>query len=125
MYPRRVDAPVALGYLTIPRKGSGSRGGPTWLSERRQTQAKLERLQESVERLLCRVVARVDRAQHIRAGHAHLGREFLDAHRSDHFPERKLQVHAFVDRCQQELAGECCVTKVLRQPDVPIFTSSC
>ena len=72
--PARTLVAVAILAAAIHR----SRGGPTRLTgERRQTQAKLERLQEAVERVLRRVVARIDRAQHVRAGHAHLGREPL------------------------------------------------
>jgi hypothetical protein len=86
---------------------------------------KPQALQETIERVARRVVARVDRAQHVRAGHAHLGRELLDTHGADHLPERELQIHALVDRRQQELTGESRIAKVLREPDVPIFTSSC
>ena len=58
------------------RRFTGSRSSPTRLArKRRQTQAQPERLQEAVERVLRRVMAGVDRAQHIRAGHAHFGRE--------------------------------------------------
>src|SRR5688572_939672 len=65
--------------------------------ERREAQAQPERFQQAVERVLRRIVPRVDRAQHVRAGHAHLGCELLHAHGADHLPECKLQVHAFVD----------------------------
>jgi hypothetical protein len=33
-------------------------------------------------------------------------------HGPDHLPERKQQVHAFVDRRQQELTGECGIAKI-------------
>ena len=47
--------------------------------ERRAAQAELERLQEAIERVLRRVVARIDCTQHVRAGHAHLSRELRAA----------------------------------------------
>jgi DNA-binding transcriptional LysR family regulator len=52
-------------------------------------------------------MAGIDCAQHIRAGHAHLGREFLDARRADHRPERKLQVDVYssADACALAARG--------------------
>src|SRR4029077_4454449 len=74
--------------------------------ERREAQAELERPQKTIERVLRRIVARIDCAAHLRAGPPHPCPKLLDAHRADHLSERKLQIDPFVDRRQQELAGE-------------------
>jgi hypothetical protein len=49
----------------------------------------------------------------------------LTPHGTDYLPERKLLVHALVSGRKKELAGKCRLAKVLRELDVPIFTSSC
>ena len=56
-----------------------SRCSPALSGERREAQAQAERFEQAVERILRRIVSRVDRTQYVRAGHVHLGRELLDA----------------------------------------------
>jgi hypothetical protein len=66
-------------------------------------------------------VARVDRAQQVRAGcPPHLLSKFLDAHGANHLPERQLNRNALLDRAQQELARELRVLQVARETEVPV-----
>jgi hypothetical protein len=79
-----------------------------------EAQLESERLQKAIQSVLGGIVARVEGPQEIRARHPDLGREFLHAHRSNDFGKRHLKRNALIDRCEQKLASEFSVPKILR-----------
>lgn len=84
-----VSAMAIAGRINRRRvsRFTGSRGASSGLArQRRETQAQPERFEEAIEGVLRWIMTGVDRAQHVRAGHAHPGRELLDTHRPDHLP---------------------------------------
>ena len=89
----------------------------------REAELQTKRLEQAIQRVLGRIVTGVERAEKIRARHADLGREFLDAHGSNDLGKRDLQRHTFVDCGQQELPGELLASQILRQSDIPVSTS--
>ena len=96
--------------------------------ETSEAQQQPERLQETIQRGLGRVVPRVDRPQDVRIRHLGLLGELLDAHRQNHVPEvpeGDLDRHPFVHGHEEEIARELRVAKVLRKAFVPVSAASC
>src|SRR3989304_4910189 len=92
---------------------------------RREAQPEPERCEQPIQRLLSRVVARMDRPLEIGTGHPDVCGELLDSLRPDHLAQCLLECHALLDRCDQETAREGRIPEIPPQTLVPVPPSPC
>ena len=82
----------------------------------REAQAERERLQEAIQRHLCRIVAQVDGSQHVRTGHVHRLCELLHSHGANHLGQRRLNGHAVFNRREQEFRANSLLVRSAASP---------
>ena len=93
------------------------------LINRSEAKLQLEGFEESIQRLLRRVVPRINRAQYVRTRDGNLVREFFHADGPNDLAEGDLNRYPFLDCGQEKFTRELWISQILCEADVPILAS--